>query len=131
MTHSFEPILEAGNGKHVSVFVGMKLVIHLQTIIKLCIEAQWSCSPCCNAFSYSQFLKHCFGNDYDDDGDDEDGDDDDGDDDDDGGGDDASIACLVSLSLRFYLLPIQALRCVCYVLCKDHLWQHLKIHLDF
>ena len=45
--------------------------------------------------------------------------------------DDASIACLVSLSLRFYLLPIQALRCVCYVLCKDHLWQHLKIHLDF
>ena len=76
MSHSFEPILEAGNGKHVSVFVGMKLVIHLQTIIKLCIEAQWSCSPCCNAFSYSQFLKHCFGNDYDDDGDDEDGDDD-------------------------------------------------------
>ena len=45
--------------------------------------------------------------------------------------DDASIACLVSLSLRFYLLPIQALRCVCYVLCIDHLWQHLKIHLDF
>ena len=128
MSHSFEPILEAGNGKHVSVFVGMKLVIHLQTIIKLCIEAQWSCSPCCNAFSYSQFSKHCFGNDYDDDGDDED----DGDDDDDGGGgDDASIACLVSLSLRFYLLPIQALRCVYYVLCIDHLWQHLKIHLDF
>ena len=86
MSHSFEPILEAGNGKHVSVFVGMKLVIHLQTIIKLRIEAQWSCSPCCNAFSYSQFLKHCFGNDYDDDGDDEDGDDEDGDDDDDGGG---------------------------------------------
>ena len=132
MSHSFEPILEAGNGKHVSVFVGMKLVIHLQTIIKLCIEAQWSCSPCCNAFSYSQFLKHCFGNDYDDDGDDDDGDDDeDGDDDDGGGGDDASIACLVSLSLRFYLLPIQALRCVYYVLCIDHLWQHLKIHLDF
>ena len=94
MSHSFEPILEAGNGKHVSVFVGMKLVIHLQTIIKLRIEAQWSCSPCCNAFSYSQFLKHCFGNDYDDDGDDDDGDDEDGDDggdedgddDDDGGG---------------------------------------------